>query len=89
MGRPNLHLNFSSILKDGPDIYRFPILHMTETHFLLENLSISESSLGILEKFQLSMGLPIIKYCCVVLFLNKCFDYLFMLPNIFSNRPPL
>ena len=49
MGRPELRGNFSSILKDDSDIYRFPTLHMAETHFLLENPSISESSLGILE----------------------------------------
>ena len=39
---------------------------MLETHFLLENLWISEPSLGILEKFQRSSALPIIKYNCVV-----------------------
>ena len=72
MGRPELCWNFSSILKDDSDIDRFPTLHMTETHFLLENPSISESSLGILEKFQRSSGLPIIKYNCVVLFLDTC-----------------
>ena len=62
---------------------------MTESHFLLENPSISESSLGIQEKFPRSLGLPIIKYNCVVLFLDKYFGYLVMLPNIFSHRPPL
>ena len=50
MGRPELRGNFSSILKDGSDIYSFPTLHMDKTHFLLENPSISESSSGILEK---------------------------------------
>ena len=34
--------------KDGSDIYRFPAVYMIETHFLLENLWISEPSLGIL-----------------------------------------
>ena len=43
MGRPELRGNFSSILKDDSDIYTFPTLHMAETHFLLENPSISES----------------------------------------------
>ena len=42
---------------------------MVDTHFLLENLWISESSLGILEKFQRSSDLPNIKYNCVLLFL--------------------
>ena len=73
MDRPELHGNFSSILKDGSDIYRFPTLHMAETHFLLENQSISESSLGILEKLPRSSGLPILKYICVVLFFIQMF----------------
>ena len=68
MGRPELRGNFSSELKDGSDIYRFPTLHMAENQFLLENPSISESSLGILEKIPPSSGLPILKYNCVVLF---------------------
>ena len=46
---------------------------MLETHFLLENLCISEPSLGILEKFQRSSALPNIKYNCVVLFLGKLY----------------
>ena len=47
-------------------------------------------ALGSLEKFQRSSGLPIKKHYCVVvdLFLDKCFSYLFMLPSIFSHRPP-
>ena len=73
MGRPGLRWNFSRILKDGSDIYRFPTLHIAETHFLLENPSISESSLGILEKFQRSLGLTIIKYNCVLLFLRQMY----------------
>ena len=73
MGRPKLCGNFSSILKDGSDIYRFPTLHMAETHFLLENPSISESSLGILEKIPRSSGLPILKYKCVALFFRQMF----------------
>ena len=73
MGRPELRGYFSSILKDDSDIYRFPTLHMVESHFLLENPSISESSLGILEKFPCSSGLPIIKYNCVVLFFRQMF----------------
>ena len=44
---------------DASDIYRFPTLHTAETHFLLENLWISEASTGyILEKFQRSLDLP-------------------------------
>ena len=73
MGRPKLRWNFSSLLKDGSDIYIFSTLHMADTHFLLEKPSISESSLGILEKFQCSLGLPIIKYNCVVLFFKQMF----------------
>ena len=33
--------NFSGWLRDTPDIYRFPAVHMVKTHFLLENLWIS------------------------------------------------
>ena len=43
---------FSSWLRDAPDIYRFPSVHMVKTHFLLENLLISKPPLSILEKFQ-------------------------------------
>ena len=50
LGRVELCWNFSSIPEDGSDIYRFPKVHMAETHFLLENLWISGPSLGILEK---------------------------------------
>ena len=46
---------------------------MLETHLLLENLCISEPSLGILEKFQCSLALPNIKYNCVVLFLSQLY----------------
>ena len=41
LGRAELHSNFSSWLRDAPDIHRFPTLHMVQTHFLLENLWIS------------------------------------------------
>ena len=44
---------------------------MVETHFLLENLWISESSLGILEKFQCSSALPNIRYNCAVIILES------------------
>ena len=46
-------------------------VHMVKTHFLLENLWISEPSLGILGKIQSSLVLPNIKYDCVVLFLSQ------------------
>ena len=49
---------------------------MVKTHFLLENLSISELSLGILQNFQRRLALPNIKYNCVVLLLRQ-FYYLF------------
>ena len=51
LGSAELLWNFTSIPKDGSDIHRFPTVHMVETYFLLENLWISEPSLGILEKF--------------------------------------
>ena len=47
----------------------------------------SESSLGIMEKFQRHSALPNIKYTYSVLFL--CFDYLCVVQNIFSHRLPL
>ena len=65
--------DFSSLLRDASDIHRFPTVHMVETHFLLENLWISEPSLGILEKFQGSLTLPNIKYACVVLFWSQLY----------------
>ena len=36
LGRLKLHWNFSSWLRDAPDIYRFPVEH--KIHFLFENL---------------------------------------------------
>ena len=59
--------------KDGSDIYRFPAVYMIETHFLLENLWISEPSLGILEKFQRSSAVPNIKYNCALLFWSQLY----------------
>ena len=59
---------------------------MAKTHFLLGNLGISESFLGIQEKIQCRSALPhtIVQYY----FCDKCVDYLFMLPkNVY--RPPL
>ena len=58
----------STKIMDGSDIHRFPKVHMAETHFLLENLLISEPSLGKLEKFQHRSALPNIKYNCALLF---------------------
>ena len=66
-------LEFFQQLRDASDIHRFPTVHMPETHFLLENLWISEPSLGILEKFQRSSALPNIKYNCVVLFWSQLY----------------
>ena len=51
LGAAKLCWNFSSWLRDAPDIYRFPVVHMVKTHLLLENLWISGASLCILEKF--------------------------------------
>ena len=50
------------------------------------NLWISESSLGLLEKFQRSLALPNIKYSCVVLFLVNCIGYLSLFQNISSRK---
>ena len=43
--RAKLCWNFSRWLRDVPNIYRFPTVHMVKTHFLLENLWISKPSL--------------------------------------------
>ena len=51
---------------------------MVKTYFLLENLSISEPSLGILQNFQHRLALPNIKYNYAVLFMrqvNNLFNY--------------
>ena len=49
---------------------------MVKTHLLLENLSISEPSLGILQNFKRRLALPNIKYNGAVLFLRQV-EYLF------------
>ena len=54
LGRVDLDFNFFSLLRDAPDIHKFPTMYMANTHFLLENLWISESFLGILGRFQWS-----------------------------------
>ena len=46
-----LALKIFQLIRNAPDIDRFPSVYVVKTHFLLENLSISEPSLGILEKF--------------------------------------
>ena len=46
---------------------------MVKTHFLFENLWISETSLGMLEKFKCSLALPNIKYNFVVLVLSQLY----------------
>ena len=78
LGRADLHWKVSSCLRDATDIYsyRFPTVHMVKTHFLFENLSISEPFLGILQNFQHRSALPNIKYNCAVLFLRQV-NYLF------------
>ena len=64
-------LEFSSLLRDVSDILRFPTVHIFKTHFLLENLWVSEPSL--LEKFQCSLAPPNMKYNCAVLFLSQLY----------------
>ena len=60
---------------------------MAQTHFLLENLWISEPSLGTLEQFQYSLALPNIKYNCAVLFWSHLY-WLFIYASkyIFSYK---
>ena len=54
---------------------------MVKTHFLLESLSISEVSLGVMEKIQCSSVLSKIKYNYVALIFKQCIWYLLMLLN--------
>ena len=80
-----LFWNFSSWLRDSFDIYRFLVVHMVKTHFLLENKWISGESLRILEKFQCNLALPNIKYNCVILFLcQMCWSFVYASKYIFS-----
>ena len=78
IGRAEQHWKFSSWHRDAPDIYRFPIVHMVKTHFLLEYLSISWASLGILEK---------IKHSSVIIFVSNalvncvCFKIYFLIDH--------
>ena len=41
LGRAELCWNFSSWLRNVPDIYSFPVVHMVKILFMLENLWIS------------------------------------------------
>ena len=52
-------LEFSSWLGDAPDIYRFPVVHMLKTHFMLEYLWLSGASLGLLENSNVACLSPI------------------------------
>ena len=48
-GRASLGWNFSSLLRDATNIHRLPTVYVITTHFMLENLWISEPSLSILD----------------------------------------
>ena len=67
LGSAELRLNFSSFLRDVPDIPRFAGEYLT-SQCLLENLGISEASLGVLDKFKCGSAVPNIKYNCSVFF---------------------
>ena len=58
----------------------------TDFPSLLENLGISEPSTSILQKFKFHSDVLHIKYNCIVFFLDKCIDRLFMIENRFSHR---
>ena len=76
---------FSSWLRDAPDIYKFPTVHMVKTHFLLKNLRLSGASFSMLEKFQHSSAVPSVKDNCGVIFLCQmywsltCFKIYFLI----------
>ena len=85
LGRAELRWNFSSILKDGPDIDRFSNRKWVLTMCSVGNLWISEASLSRLEKFQCSLDLPNIKYNCAILFLCQMYwSFVYALKYIFS-----
>ena len=67
--------------RNAPNSHRRATLQVVKIHFVLENLWISEPSLGVLEKFQHAWVLPniIVHYY----FLFNFIGYSFMLPNIF------
>ena len=65
--------NFSNWLRDTPDTYRFPAVHLVKTHFPLKNLWISGASLGILGKIQCNSAVSSIKYNCAILFLCQMY----------------
>ena len=73
MGRPELRGKFSSMPKDDSDIDGFSNRKWVSAMCKVGNLLISESSLSILEKFPRSLGLPILKYNYVVLFLGQMY----------------
>ena len=75
---------------EGSDIHRFSNRKSILNMCTVGNLWISEPSLGILENFKHSSGLPNIKYNCIVLFLSQLY-WLFIdaSKNIFFHRPPL
>ena len=58
--RANLHWNFSSIPKNGSDMY--------SNMYFVGNLSVSKAYRSKLEKFQCSLALPNIKYNSSILF---------------------
>ena len=51
----NLHWNFSSISKDGPDIHRFFNMKCVLTTYTLGNLGISGAFLSNVEKFKMQI----------------------------------
>ena len=62
--RANLCWYFTSLLRNDSDIHKFPSIHMVKIYFLLENLWISQSSLGIQEKIQCTLPLVYIIVQC-------------------------
>ena len=84
-GSSQLHRNFYSTPVNASDIYRFPTLHTSATHLLLENLGISEAFSDVLGKFQCSLDLPNENYNYVVLFLGQIYWLFIYAPKyIFS-----
>ena len=61
LGRVDLDFIFFSLLRDAPDIHKFPTMYMANTHFLLENLWISVF-LRYTGKIPMKSALPSIKY---------------------------
>ena len=77
---------FSTLLRDAPDIHRYPIAHTLKTHFQLERMWILEPSFSTLQTLLCTLALPNINYNCVVLFLSQMYRlFIYTFKYVFSH----